>query len=119
MTITRGTTPTVTCILPDEIPTGQIAELWFSIDQAGDTKCRPARSAVKIDRIFSKGEVEMTGNLLAITLSQEETLSLTPKVRAQLGVRILFDSGRAIAAEEGFGSMVNVVNPGPKGGVIQ
>lgn len=119
MTITRGTTPTLTCILPDEIPTGQIAEIWFSIGQEGDSRCRPTRSAVKIDRIFSDGGIEMTGNLLAITLSQEETLSLTPKVRAQLGVRILFDSGRAIAAEEGFGSTVNIANPGPKGGVIQ
>lgn len=79
----RGTTPTFTFSLP--IDTDQIAEAWITIKQAN----------ILINKTLADCEVAETS--LSVTLSQEETLSLSSGFQTCIQLRVLLNSSTALA----------------------
>ncbi len=97
----RGTTPTLTFELPDDI--ADINEIWVTISQ---------NSMVIINKTLA--ECELNDNLLTVRLTQEETLKLQGDCLAKIQLRVRTTSGDAMASE----IMEDHVYPILKGGVI-
>lgn len=81
----RGTTPTLEFVLPFD--TNKIMDAYISIAQQGE---------VKIDKQLS--ECACNGNVLALKLTQEETLQLRSDCIAEIQIRAKMNGGDAIAS---------------------
>lgn len=79
----RGTTPTIGVEVPD-IDATDVADVWFTIE-CGD---------VEITK--TKHDLTMSGNVFAVTLSQEETLSFKDN-NINIQLRIKLNDGKAVA----------------------
>ena len=88
MQLVRGTTPDIYYEIPEEIDMTKAKEVWFSIDQGG---------RMVVDRKLSDGTLILVDQLISVSLTQEETLSLHTYEKALLGVRILLQKGSAWA----------------------
>ncbi len=77
-TIVRGTTPTILCEMPEGMDLSNIFDVWFSVSQGG---------ILKIDKTFDDGSIVIDDGDFLITLSQEDTLSLTTYERAYASLR--------------------------------
>lgn len=106
MQLIRGTTPTIDCIIPDNIDVSDAKEIWFTIKQGG---------RIIADRKLSDKSVAVDGQGLSITLTQKETLEFNTFEVGECGIRIILNDETAWALEEIEPVYVsNVV----KGGVI-
>ena len=88
MEIIRGTTPTIIINVRDNMDLSLIEEVWVYIYQ---------NKKVKVDRTTDKVEVIADRMRIAVTLTQEETLSLK-KGEAIFQVRLLMADGTALAS---------------------
>ena len=77
--ITRGTTPIISCIVPEEIPVNEADEIWFTITQNG---------TMITDRKLSENNVTVENNIISIKLSQTESLKLKTYEKAEVGVQL-------------------------------
>ena len=77
--ITRGTTPTLSCVVPSSIPVSEVDEIWFTIAQNG---------VIIADKKLSDGTVQVTENIVSIKLSQKESLMLKTYERAECGIQL-------------------------------
>lgn len=75
----RGTTPTILMKLPDDIQCEYISDAVFSIAQSGN-------EIVKKD--FSAFYIDSDNKVLAVKLTQEDTLSLSTCYSAHLQLKI-------------------------------
>lgn len=84
----RGTTPTHTFTLPDEISPSSIKELRISYAQG----CK---------EIFSRNvsTCSFDGQTITIKLTQEETLSFRANIDVQIQLRLLLTDGTALVSE--------------------
>ncbi|MDD3040088.1 hypothetical protein [Bacteroides sp.] len=105
MTITRGTTPELFCVIPDEISVNNIKEIWISIAQMGK---------ILVDRKLSDGGIIVNVPNLTFKLSQEDSLKFGTYSSAYCGVRILLNDGTALASKKEEVVICDVV----KGGVM-
>lgn len=105
MTITRGTTPELFCVIPAEISVDNVKEIWISIAQTGE---------VIIDRKLSDGGIVINVPNLTFRLTQEESLKFRTFSSAYCGVRILLNDGTALASKKEEITISDVI----KGGVI-
>lgn len=76
----RGTTPTIAFNLPFDTSTIRNCEIYFSQDDS---------------LLLTKGKDECTlsGALLYVTLTQEETLMFDDEIKLQIQVRFVFTDG--------------------------
>lgn len=81
----RGTTPTLSFKLP--FNTSDLSAAWVTLAQDG---------RVIIDKPMSDCVLE--GNVLAVTLTQEETLKLTAENRTEVQLRVKTTDGIAMAS---------------------
>lgn len=81
----RGTTPTLSFKLPFD--TSDLSAAWVTLAQDG---------RVIIDKPMSDCVLE--GNVLAVTLTQEETLKLTAENRTEVQIRVKTTDGIAMAS---------------------
>lgn len=81
----RGTTPTLTFTLPEEI---DIAEMYVTFSQNGKTVLEK-----------SKDEVIIDGKIVVINLSQEDTLNFDDRATMKIQIRIRDISGNAMASD--------------------
>lgn len=81
----RGTTPTLSFKLPFD--TSDLSAAWVTLAQDG---------RVIIDKPISDCVLE--GNVLAVTLTQEETLKLTAENRTEVQLRVKTTDGIAMAS---------------------
>lgn len=81
----RGTTPTLSFKLPFD--TSDLSAAWVTLAQDG---------RVIIDKPMSDCVLE--GNVLAVTLTQEETLKLTAENRTEVQLRVKTTDGIAMAS---------------------
>lgn len=107
MIIVRGTTPSISCDIPQYIPMQDASEVWFTLKQNGE---------MIADGILSEGTVFLSGQTVTVYLSQEQTLALRAGFKAALGIRILLNNGQAYASYDSEGVIVKDV---VKGGVIE
>lgn len=85
ISLTRGTTPTVTCNLPDDMDLSDVSEVWFSIRQQSNGFVHK----------LSEDKVDVIGNSLVTVLTQEETLGFSSHRPAECGIRIRMGDGSA------------------------
>lgn len=107
MIIVRGTTPSISCDIPEYIPMQEASEVWFTLKQNG---------TMIADGIMSQGTVFLSNQTVTVYLSQEQTLALRAGFKAALGIRILLTNGQAYASYDSEGVIVKDV---VKGGVIE
>lgn len=75
----RGSTPTITLTMPEEIPVGSIDAATFSIAQKG---------VEIISKALPSMSVDATNNALVLTLSQADTLKLDKSVVGEIQVKV-------------------------------
>lgn len=102
--IRRGSTPRITCRVPEPIDMESILNIWIYLYQRGD---------VIVDKLYNDVEKDYENRTLAVTLTQEESLALKEGV-ANLQVRLYFESGASMPSQE---VQVRVLGVG-KGGVM-
>lgn len=94
----RGTTPTIVLTV-DKISEIEISQLYLSLRQFGNT----------IEKTLE--EVELKGNVLYCTLTQEETLSLM-KGKVELQIRIKSKSNVAYATNKIYVDVEDIIKEG-------
>lgn len=104
MYIIRGTTPTITINIRDDIDLSQIVEVWVFISQ---------RNKVKVDKTTEDVEIIPDKMKMKVKLSQEETLNLK-EGDAFFQVKILLADETALAT---IAHNIDIL-PIYKGGVI-
>lgn len=77
--ITRGTTPTLSCMIPESIPVKEVDEIWFTITQNG---------AMIADRKLSENTVQIDNNTVSIKLTQTESLKMKTYEYAEIGIQL-------------------------------
>lgn len=95
ISIYRGTTPTLRCILPEELTDKSIAEVWITLKFFD----RATLHRDQIDYFLSKGEFSLSGNVITLAMSQDDTLRLHPN-DYRLDIRILLSNGSAVALKQ-------------------
>ena len=90
MEIIRGTTPTITANIKDEIDFSAIEAIWIYISQ---------RNRVIIDKTTENVDVDSENKKFSITLTQEETLRLEADTSTILQIRILVAESTAMATK--------------------
>ncbi len=104
MQLTRGTTPTITLNIKDEIDLSQVTEVWIYFSQ---------QNKVKIDKTIEDVTIDTANNTITVLLSQDDTLGLKSG-DAIFQMRMLLQDETALASKD---SKVTV-NEVYKGGVI-
>ena len=95
ISIYRGTTPILRCILPEELTDKSIAEVWITLKFFD----RATLHRDQIDYFLSKGEFSLSGNVITLAMSQDDTLRLHPN-DYRLDIRILLSNGSAVALKQ-------------------
>lgn len=83
----RGTTPTLQFTISGDVAVSNIQEMWLTFAQFGE---------IIINK--SRNEMEIDGNVVTVTLSQEETLKLKSGKQINMQLRILLTDGTALAS---------------------
>ena len=88
MQLIRGTTPTITVNIKDDIDLSQISQMWFYIYQGG---------VVKVDKdITDVSRIDYDERQIFLRLSQEDTLGLI-EGNALFQIRLLMRDDTALA----------------------
>ena len=82
----RGTTPTITLKLPTTVSVGTISSATITIEQSG--KCVVKKNT------FSKN---VGTNSVSVTLTQEESLSLSARNKALVQLKAKLDDGTVVS----------------------
>ena len=101
--IIRGTTPTITTRISDDIPLYQVNELWFSIRQ---------KENLIVDRVLTNGTVRIEGQFVIMDLSQAETLQFDPRFYAEVGIRMRMQNNALAASVPVYARIIDVVKEG-------
>lgn len=97
----RGTTPTITMRLPDNIAVDSIEKAIVSIEQSGkEVIFRDSSSINRDDK----------NNTLAVKLKEEETFSLSAKNKACVQLKVKLFDGTVIASLPTPITVIDVVN---------
>lgn len=83
--LTRGTTPTVVCKVPEYVDLTDVSEVWLTIKQ----------NTIEITHTLSEGQITIIDDSLVTNFSQSETLQFTSSRPAECGVRIKKEDGTA------------------------
>lgn len=101
MKIRRGTTPTITAIIKDNIDLSSAKAIWLSISQNGK---------VVIDKTLY--DFTISGAKISVTLTQEDTLSLMAGVMCYIQERVLFENDIADASQSEYITVDDVIKDG-------
>lgn len=104
MELTRGTTPTITITIVDDIDLTQVIQVWVYISQ---------QQSVKVDKTMDDVVINSENKTIAVTLTQKDTLKLRA-ADAIFQIRMLLNDGTALATTGG----TITVNEVYKGGEI-
>ena len=98
MEIVRRTTPTITFKLPFQTDTVSNLEIYF-----GQPKL-----------MFTKTEEDcvLDGDLIAVTLTEEETLMLDDKLLLKMQLRFVFTNGRKGASKPIYCDVIEIMKDG-------
>ena len=91
MEILQGSTPTITCTIPETIDMELISNIWLFISQKDGFT-----SKVVIDRKLNTITKDIENRTIQVTLTQEETLSLTPEKNAVIQIQFLMEDGNSV-----------------------
>lgn len=89
MSIIRGTTPTITANIHNEIDLHDVVQVWFYLSQ---------NSKVKVDKTFDDCLFDYTNRKILIRLTQQDTLNLKAG-ECVVQMRILLNDDTALANE--------------------
>ena len=85
--IIRGTTPTITIKLKQELDFTTVTQVWVYITQ---------KKVVKIDKVISDVTFDAENNQILAPLTQEDTLALKADMDTFFQFRILLNNGLAL-----------------------
>lgn len=100
--ITRGTTPTITIHVPEDVELNTASEIWVTLKQ------QPKILTKKL----TNGAVLITGSDISINLTQTETLQFQAGAGGLIQVRILLSDGLALASQIERVNIYDVIQAG-------
>lgn len=86
--VRQGSTPCMFSRAPQKVDLNLASEIWFTVKQ-GDT--------IIADRCKSKDELQIKNNCVYFFMTQEETLSILPKRKLKLQIRVYFPNSEGPA----------------------
>lgn len=112
--IKRGTTPTITAIIPEDIPLEDVVNIWVSIGQ-GERMAVPT-----IDKIMKDCTIDLENKKVSVMLTQEETLRLIPtqstgrmyNLPTYIEISLKMESGDVIKSKREMITVLDVVKEG-------
>lgn len=120
LNIKRGTTPTITMNIPEDIDLTKVTNMWFSISQSGNT------SEPLIKRNMDSCNVDSENHKVWVLLTQEETLRLMPTAREGIGysnnlqalveLSIIYDNGVRSTSKKQTATVLDSVREGVMAG---
>ena len=120
LNIKRGTTPTITMNIPENIDLTRVTDMWFSISQSGST------SEPLIKRDMFSCNVDAENHKVWVLLTQEETLRLMPTAREGIGygnnvlalveLSIIYDNGVRTTTKKQTATILDNVREGVMAG---
>ena len=84
----RGTTPTITIVLPDDITSSSISNMWVTMSQNGEEK---------LNKTLTNFTNE--NQKFSCQLTQEETLDFNAAEDMEMQIRLLLTNGKALASK--------------------
>lgn len=100
--ITRGTTPTITIHVPEDVDLATASEIWVTLKQ------QPKILTKKL----TTGTALITGSDISINLTQAETLQFQAGAGGLIQVRILLSGGLALASQIERVNIYDVIQAG-------
>ena len=85
----RGTTPTITMKLPNDVSIGNVESATISIEQSGKEK---------ITKTLPGDITKESGNTLAVKLTEKDTLSLSAKSQAFVQLKVKTNNNNVLAS---------------------
>lgn len=120
LNIKRGSTPTITMNIPENIDLTRVTDMWFSISQSGST------SEPLIKRDMFTCNVDAENHKVWVLLTQEETLRLMPTAREGIGygnnvlalveLSIIYDNGVRTTTKKKTATILDNVREGVMAG---
>lgn len=89
--IIRGTTPTITIKIKQELDFTTVTQIWVYITQ---------KKVVKVDKVISDVTFDSENNQILAPLTQEDTLALKEDIDALFQFRILLNNGLVLGIKE-------------------
>lgn len=90
--IIQGSTPTITCSIPDTIDMELIVNIWLFVSQRDGYK----KDKLIIDRKANTITKDIENRTIYVTLTQEETLALEPEKSAVIQLQFYMEDGKSI-----------------------
>ena len=105
MEIIRGTTPKIEINVKSDVDLSTVTQVWIYITQLGQ---------IVIDKVITDVTIDAAAKKITLQLSQADTLKLKSALLATFQIRLLLNSGIALATVATDVSVIEVY----KGGVI-
>lgn len=90
--IIQGSTPTITCSIPDTLDMELIVNIWLFVSQNDGYK----KDKLIIDRKADSITKDLENRTIQTTLTQEETLALDPNKSAVIQIQFLMEDASSI-----------------------
>lgn len=90
--IIQGSTPTITCSIPDTLDMELIVNIWLFVSQNDGYK----KDKLIIDRKADSITKDLENRTIQTTLTQEETLALDPNKSAVIQIQFLMEDGSSV-----------------------
>lgn len=104
MIIRRGSTPRITAKVLDDIDLTPITAVWLTISQGATDK------KIVIDKVTS--DLTISGKIVSVVLTQEETLSLVAGEMTYIQIRLLDGNEIAYVSQQGYVSVEDILKEG-------
>lgn len=100
--ITRGTTPQIVANIPSTIALANVAQAWVSMGQGSTV----------ITKTYTDGDVAFGTSSVMATFTQADTLALTAGEATTVQIRLLMNTGIALASQTEYIDVLDVVRDG-------
>lgn len=90
--IIQGSTPTITCSIPDTVDMELIVNIWLFVSQNDGYK----KDKLIIDRKADTITKDLENKTIQTTLTQEETLALDPNKSAVIQIQFLMEDESSV-----------------------
>jgi hypothetical protein len=94
ITVIQGSTPKITCTIPESIDMELIVNIWLFVSQQVSYN----NDRLVIDRKLDTITKDIENRTIEVTLTQEETLALEPEKNAVIQIQMYMEDGTAITS---------------------
>lgn len=101
--IRRGSTPRITCKIPETIAMENISNVWVYVSQ---------NKKLIVDRNIETLDIDVENHSISVVLTQQETLALAPLPNAIIQIRLYLSDGTSLPSTAEYITVLDVYKDG-------